>query len=160
MALFYTECLDLYKCDFCYKIKEKGKCSTHTHNCRKTCTGCKGKILLLINTTYKLILFEENYIPCTRQVCNNHRYVRKQRNKAPITITEGFIRCQLFLKPVLICFAGPDNDRYGTEKCQRYKSKGLCKYLSFKSFKCQKTCGTCAGNKKQALNYLQINTTI
>ncbi|XP_044178030.1 A disintegrin and metalloproteinase with thrombospondin motifs adt-1-like isoform X2 [Acropora millepora] len=39
---------------------------------------------------------------------------------------------------------GPDIDHHGPVKCQLYKIKGYCDLFSFKAFKCQKTCGSCA----------------
>ncbi|XP_078374376.1 SCO-spondin-like [Oculina patagonica] len=42
MVLCTLGCLDIYKCESCYKIKEEGKCDQHMKECRKTCSGCKG----------------------------------------------------------------------------------------------------------------------
>lgn len=43
-------CLDIYKCDSCFKIKKEGKCYQHMRECRKTCSGCQGKEICLVNT--------------------------------------------------------------------------------------------------------------
>ena len=48
--LFPSGCLDIYKCDSCFKIKKEGKCYQHMRECRKTCSGCEGKEICLVNT--------------------------------------------------------------------------------------------------------------
>ncbi|XP_068697131.1 A disintegrin and metalloproteinase with thrombospondin motifs adt-1-like [Montipora foliosa] len=39
---YFNQCLDTYRCDICYKVKQEGKCAKYTNECRKTCTQCKG----------------------------------------------------------------------------------------------------------------------
>ena len=52
---FPPGCLDIYKCDSCFKIKKEGKCYQHLRECRKTCSGCEGEEISLINTIMHLI---------------------------------------------------------------------------------------------------------
>ncbi|XP_068756600.1 coadhesin-like [Montipora capricornis] len=39
---YFNQCLDTYRCDICYRVKQEGKCAKYTNECRKTCTQCKG----------------------------------------------------------------------------------------------------------------------
>ena len=48
-VLFPPGCLDIYKCDSCFKIKKEGKCYQHIRECRKTCSGCEGEETSLVN---------------------------------------------------------------------------------------------------------------
>ena len=56
-VLFLPGCLDIYKCDSCFKIKKEGKCYQHMRECRKTCSGCEGEEISLTTITINAFHF-------------------------------------------------------------------------------------------------------